>query len=106
MSAAVQRTRLINTARALLHSRRLTELTLSDVAPGRNAKFGLSLFGHRGLYGHLLLILHREVQVALAIAGRTVCVWTVVARLIERGVRTSRDQTRNSYSSTRRPRRI
>lgn len=91
-SAAVQRSRLINTARALLHSRRLTELTLSDVAA--EAEVPKSSAYHyfadiEDLYGHLLLILHQEVQVALAaplVAPFTS--WTeVVARLIERGVR-------------------
>ncbi|MBM5812160.1 MAG: TetR/AcrR family transcriptional regulator [Gammaproteobacteria bacterium] len=91
-SAAVQRSRLINTARALLHSRRLTELTLSDVAA--RAEVPKSSAYHyfadiEDLYGHLLLILHQEVRAALAapLVGPFASWSEVVARLIERGVR-------------------
>lgn len=91
-SAAVQRSRLIDAARALLHTRRLTELTLSDVAA--EAEVAKSSAYHyfndiEDLYGHLLLILHKEVQVALdaPLVGPFASWADVVARLMERGVR-------------------
>lgn len=91
-SAAVQRGRLISAARSLLHTQRLTDLTLSVVAA--EAEVPKSSAYHyfadvEDLYVHLLLILHKEVQVALdaPMEGPFTSWADVIARLMERAVR-------------------
>ncbi|MFO1469377.1 MAG: helix-turn-helix domain-containing protein, partial [Steroidobacteraceae bacterium] len=64
-SAAVQRSRLMDAARSMLRTRRLTALTLSDVAA--EAEVPKSSAYHyfediEDLYVQLLLVLHKEVQ--------------------------------------------
>lgn len=82
----------MDTARSLLHKRRLTELTLSDVAAA--AEVPKSSAYHyfadiEDLYGQLLLILHKELQAVLEapLIGPLASWADVVARLMERGVR-------------------
>ena len=76
----------------MLRTRRLTALTLSDVAA--EAEVPKSSAYHyfediEDLYGQLLLILHKEVQSALdaPLTGPFACWADVVARLMERGAR-------------------
>jgi AcrR family transcriptional regulator len=89
-SAAVQRRRLMDAARSLLCTHRLTALTLSDVAA--KAKVPKSSAYHyfddiEDLYIQLLLVVHNEVQVALGapLGGPLSCWADVIARLMERG---------------------
>lgn len=91
-SALVQRRRLIDTVRSLLRTQRLTELTLSDVAAKADVPKSSAYYYFadiEDLYGHLLRILHEEVQAALdaPLLGPFTSWADVVARLVERGVR-------------------
>ncbi len=92
LSGAVQRSRLIDAARSLLRTRRLTELTLSDVAA--EAEVPKSSAYHyftdiEDLYVQLLKILHEEIQSALnaTLAGPVASWQDVIARLLERGAK-------------------
>lgn len=91
-SAAVQRSRLMDAARSMLRTRRLTALTLSDVAA--EAEVPKSSAYHyfediEDLYVQLLLVLHKEVQTALGapLPGPFASWADIIARLMERGTR-------------------
>ena len=90
LSAAIQRGRLMDATRSMLRTRRLTELTLSDVAA--EAEVPKSSAYHyfadiEDLYVQLLKILHEEMQAALdaPLAGPFANWPDVIARLLERG---------------------